>query len=399
MANTILTADMITNSSLVYLHNNLRFCRTINREYDDQYAMRGGKNGASLRVRIPPQTVTATGATIGTFSDLTEQNITLTVATQRHVDSNFTSAELTQSIQDFGERIAEPYMSTLASVIDNDAASMWNSVYNMVGVAGTPPSTARVLLDAQTKMTIHGTPFSNRFLGVEPNANAGLVDGLKGLFHAAPQIQENYREGTLANGQLGFKEMYVTQSARNLTTGTHNNAYLINDASFANGDTSFGIDTGTGTITAGEVFTVAGVNWVNPETKQDTGVPVQFVVTAGSAGGAVTISVSPALYATGERQNITAFPADNAAVTFYAAPGAATTYQQSCAYVRDSFVMATADLEMPTGVEMSSRKVMDGISMRFVRQYRIGTDDHPSRWDVLYGYVAGRPQTACRIIG
>ncbi|MBT8449484.1 MAG: hypothetical protein KJO69_07335, partial [Gammaproteobacteria bacterium] len=66
---------------------------------------------------------------------------------------------------------------------------------------------------------------------------------------------------------------------------------------------------------------------------------------------------------------------------------------------RDAFILATTDLEMPDGVHFSSRQVMDGISMRLVRQYRIGTDDIPCRIDILAGYVSPRPELATRIWG
>jgi hypothetical protein len=66
-------------------------------------------------------------------------------------------------------------------------------------------------------------------------------------------------------------------------------------------------------------------------------------------------------------------------------------------YHKDAFSFATADLVMPQGVDFASRQVLDGISMRIVRQYDINNDLFPCRLDVLYGYKAIRPQLACRI--
>jgi len=67
------------------------------------------------------------------------------------------------------------------------------------------------------------------------------------------------------------------------------------------------------------------------------------------------------------------------------------------AYHKNAFTFATADLVMPRGVDMASRKSMDGISIRIVRDYDINNDKFPCRIDVLYGYAATRPQLACRI--
>jgi hypothetical protein len=65
-------------------------------------------------------------------------------------------------------------------------------------------------------------------------------------------------------------------------------------------------------------------------------------------------------------------------------------------YHKDAFAFATADLVMPKGVDFAAREVMDGISLRIVRQYAISTDTLPCRIDVLYGYKAIRPQLANR---
>ena len=162
----------------------------------------------------------------------------------------------------------------------------------------------------------------------------------------------------------------------------------------------------TETITAGECFTIATVNAVNPETKQDTGELQGFVSTTTVTGGGTSIDVvaSPALYTStsGVLQNITALPAVNDLVLF-GAPAAATTdglsVVNNLAFHKDAFCFATADLQMPKGVDFSAREVFDGISLRIVRQYDINNDTFPCRIDVLYGWKTLRPQWACRVMG
>ena len=53
MANTLLTIDMITRKALQLLENELPFSRSINRQYDSQFAQTGAKIGSSCRVRKP----------------------------------------------------------------------------------------------------------------------------------------------------------------------------------------------------------------------------------------------------------------------------------------------------------------------------------------------------------
>jgi hypothetical protein len=94
---------------------------------------------------------------------------------------------------------------------------------------------------------------------------------------------------------------------------------------------------------------------------------------------------------------VDALPVASAAVTFLGA--ASTQYPQNLIYHRDAITFATADLLMPQGVDMASRQVHNGISLRVVRQYDINNDRLPCRIDVLYGYSVIRPQMAVRLWG
>lgn len=409
MTQVILTPTTVTREAGRILHNNLRFCRTINRQYDNSQASTGQKDGGSIKLRLPNQYTTSTGAAID-IQDTVESSVTLTRGTQRHVDTNFTTNELTQSLDDFSMRILEPAMSTLASVIDYDAMSMTTLIGNSVGTPGTTPATALVLLQAGAKMSNFGTPKSQRYLGVSPDANAALVNGLAGLFNAADKIGAQYKMGTLGLNTLGFSEIYESQSVRTHTTGSDAaNASLAVDepggTNLVEGTGTLDIDAGGGskTIAKGDVFTIADVYAINPENKQSTGALQQFVCTAlatDAAGQYTGVTFLPKCYTvsgSGGLGNVDALPVDGAAVTVVGA--ASTGYPQNIAYHRDAFVLGTADLEMPQGVHFSAREVQDDISMRLVRQYRIGTDDIPCRIDVLYGYVVHRIQMACRIWG
>jgi hypothetical protein len=146
----------------------------------------------------------------------------------------------------------------------------------------------------------------------------------------------------------------------------------------------------------GDVITFAGVFRVHPETKVSTGVLQQFVVTANSGTSATSLAISPAVVATGATQNVSNTIADNSAVVKVAA-GANELVNSSMVYHKDAFTFATADLVMPSGVDFAAREVMDGLSMRIVRQYAIATDTFPCRIDLLYGYKAIRPSLAARL--
>jgi len=146
---------------------------------------------------------------------------------------------------------------------------------------------------------------------------------------------------------------------------------------------------------------VTGVNAVHPETKADTGRLQQFVVTADVGTSATSIPISPALTVSGASQNVTGSPADNAPILKResdetTAIGAAADYSISMGFHKDAFAFATADLIKPKGVDFCAREVMDGISLRIVRDYDINNDKMPCRIDVLYGYKTIRPELAVR---
>ena len=403
MANSLLTIDMITRKCLEILENNLVISRNCNKEYDDSFAVEGAKIGSTLRIRLPDRALVTDGAALQVQDD-NEQYTTLTVSSQKHIGINFTSAELTMQLDDFAERVLKPRISQLASSVDADVANAYKSIFNTVGTPGTTPATALVLLQAQQKLNESAAPMSPRYATVNPAANAGLVNGMTGFFNPTGTISRQFKTGMMGEGVLGFDEMNMSQSIVSHTTGSRAGTILVNGAVSTQGQATISIDGLTGatdTVTAGDVFTIAGVYAVNPQTRLSTGSLQQFVVTAAQTGASnalANMAISPPMYtASNALATIDAFPADNAAVTFVGT--ASTVYPQNLVYHKNAITLATADLLLPQGVDMASRQVHNGISMRIVRQYDINNDRMPCRVDVLYGFNTIRPPMACRIWG
>jgi len=402
MGNSLLTIDMITRKALEILENNLVITRNVNRQYDDSFAVEGAKIGSTLRIRLPDRALVTDGAALQVQDD-NEQYTTLTVASQKHIGVNFTSAELTMQLDDFADRVLKPRISQLASSIDADVANAYKGIYSSVGTPGTTPATSLVLLQGQQKLNEFAAMMPNRYATVNPAANAGLVEGLKGLFNPVDTISRQFRNGLMGEGVLGYEEINMSQSIQQFTTGSR-----AATGATVNGNASEGASTITLasagnalTFAVGDVFTVADCYAVNPQTRQSTGALQQFVVTAAatsSAGGAVTLSVSPALYSPANAlATVNTLTITGKAVTFIGA--ASTAYPQNLIYHKDAISFATADLLLPQGVDMASRQVHNGISMRVVRQYDINNDRLPCRIDVLYGYSVIRAPMAVRLWG
>ena len=400
MSNSILTIDMITRKALEILENNLVLTRNVNRQYDDSFAVEGAKIGSTLRIRLPDRALVTDGAALQVQDD-NEQFTTLTVASQKHIGVNFTSAELTMQLDDFAERVLKPRISQLASSIDADVANSYKYIGNTVGTPGTTPSTSLVLLQAQQKLNENAAVMSPRYATVNPAANAGLVEGMKGLFNPTDTISKQFKNGMMGTGVLGFDEINMSQSIKQHTTGSRvatGNSVTTTVAS--QGASSIALTIGSGlTVKAGDVFTVAGCFAVNPQTRESTGSLFQFVALADAtaSGTAIVVSVAPIYTAANALATVDSFPASGAAVVFVGA--ASSQYAQNLVYHKDAITFATADLLLPQGVDMAARAVHNGISLRVVRQYDINNDRMPCRIDVLYGFNTIRPQMGCRIWG
>jgi len=400
VSNSLLTIDMITRKALAIFENELVLTRNVNRQYDDSFAVEGAKIGSTLRIRLPDRALVTDGAALQVQDD-NEQYTTLAVSSQKHIGVNFTSAELTMQLDDFADRVLKPRISQLAASVDADVANSFKSIYQSVGTPGTTPGTSAVLLAAHQKLNEQAAPMNLRYATVNPAANAGLVEGLKGLFNPTSTISKQFKSGMMGEGVLGYDEINMSQSIKQHTTGDWGTSITVTSTISTQGTTSIGLSfTGSSkTWNVGDVFTIAGVFSVNPQTRESTGSLQQFVVTAAASGSSTaTVTVSPAIYTSAHAlATVNSFPQASAVVTMLGS--AATQYAQNLVYQKDAITFATADLLLPQGVDMASRQVHNGISLRVVRQYDINNDRMPCRIDVLYGYSVIRPQGAVRMWG
>jgi hypothetical protein len=393
MANTLLTPTSVTREALRILHQKLNFVGSINRQYDDQFAKSGAKIGSSLKIREPNQYSVRTGAALD-VQDTSEETQTLTVATQKGVDINFTSAELTMSLDDFSKRVLDPAMSVLAANIEADAMTMFKDVYNGVYDNGNAITYTDVL-DGRVLMQRGLAPTNDRTANMNSVDMADLVKDTKTLFNHAGEIGKQYREGYM--GRAAGYDFVENTLWPAFTRGAANGSYVCNTSSgITSGTATIAVTAGTGAFVVGDVITVEGVYSVHPESKASTGVLQPFVVTAASNGGSVSLSVSPTPVTSGAKQNVTVVSAGSGK-TVTVAGTASADYSTSLLYQEGAFTFVTADLIMPNGVDFARREVLDGISMRIVRQYDINNDRLPCRIDVLYGYKTLRPQHAARL--
>jgi hypothetical protein len=400
MSNTLLNTSKILDESLMILENNLVMTSRINREYSDQFARSGAKVGATVNVRKPVRFMGRTGPNLA-VENVAETVVPVTLDTQIGVDFQFSSTELTLNIDEFANRYIKPAMANIANRIDLSCTSLYTTVANQIGTAGTTPSDISVLLNAGARLDQEAAPRDGQRCVVwDPAANAAMVKGAAGLFNPSSKVGSQYESGIFVPA-LGF-DIGMDQNIVQATAGSRTNGTVSGAGQSGASLLVTGLGAG-GTVSAGDTFTIAGVYAVNPQSRQSTRVLRQFTVlnpaTADGSGNA-TLSIFPAINtaaSNGQYQTVTAGPANAAVVAWDVAPG--TQYTVNLAFHKDAFTLATADLTVPDGVDMSGVRNHKGISIRMVRQYNINTDVFACRFDVLFGVRPIYSELAVRIAG
>ena len=378
MANTLLTISKITNEALMVLENELTFSSEVDRNYDDQFAVVGAKIGATVNVRRPGRFIGTTGPALN-VEDLNETSVPVTLSTQFHVDTQFTTQDLALSLDMFSDRILKPAVAAIANKIDFDGTTTAAlNTANIVGTAGTPPTSLLTYLNAQAYLDSEGAPRDGRrSCIVEPFTSASIVDSLKGLFNPTSSISAQYTKGLMGrdSGGMNWKldQNIVSQTFGNFSTNTVTasvntttaTGFLTSGWASQSTITLTAANTGTINLNAGDTFTIAGVYAVNPQNRQAYGTNKlrSFVVKSAvsvASGSSVSVTVSPAVITAGQFQNVSVpTTSATAAVAFFAsqynASGNGQVSPQNIVMHKNAYTMAMADLELPEGVHFAGR--------------------------------------------
>ena len=408
MSNTLLTISKITNEALMVLENEMTFTSEVDRNYDDQFAVVGGKIGNTVNVRRPGRFIGTTGPALN-VEDFNETSVPVTLSTQFHVDTQFTTQDLALSLDMFSDRVLKPAVAAIANKIDRDGLSLAASqTANIVGVAGTPPTGLITYLTAGAYLDSEGAPRDGRrSCIVEPFTSATIVDSLKGLFVPQEAIGEQYRKGLMGRDSAGVN-WKLDQNVVSQTFGSWSANTIAVNVTTATGFITTGwaqystislTASSASTLNAGDVFTIPGVFAVNPQNRQSYGKLRNFVVQSTTAvgTGATNVVVSPAIITGGQFQNVNITSSGSQNITAFNNTGVSSP--QNIMMHRNAFTLACCDLELPDGVHFAGRASDKeiGLSMRVVRQYTINNDSIPTRLDVLYGWAPLYPELACRI--
>ena len=397
MSNTNLINDIVLPDSMVILRNNTAILNSIGAHYDDQYQFRGAKEGSTVNLRTA-QEFSVRETMTANVQDVEQKSVPLARTVVRGIDMKYSSAELTQDVEGFKKYRLTPAMATLGAKIDAyiyEVAA--KACYQAVTIPATNLDVADVLAAGVRLDDLGAAPRDGQRMFVSsPQGMADIIGDTKGLFNNAASLSKNYTDGTISVPTLGFN-FASSPNVYTHTTGGYNADYVV-QAAPVSGATTLAVDTGTGTILVGDIFTINSVFEVNPLTKASTGRLKQFTVTTADAGGAgtVTLNVTPAIISEGPYQNVDSLPAISDVVAFMGTR--LTQYKQAMAFHPNAISAGFCDLETPTkGVVDSGRMVEDGVSISVVQWFDGINRQEYLRFDVLFGAVLSEPRSAVRL--
>jgi len=410
--NTLLSIGMITRKSLEILENTLTFTKFVNRDYQDQFGNKSAQIGDTISIRKPPRYTVTTG-NVFTPQGTTEDSVPLTLQ-QYNNGISFTSKQLTLDINEFSRQVfMDACIAALANKIDNVGMALYQNVYQMVGTPGTTPSSITTIFAALTKLANQACPMDGNLSHVmNPAAYQGYAGGAVTYFNPTTDISKQYQTGNLSAMVGGFKSS-MDQNVNTQVTGTY--AALASGSGTAvtlSADITSGTSVATtgwtsgDTLNVGDIFHIANVYSVNPQTRTSTGQLQQFVVTAtptpAGGPGTITFTVSPSMVFSGQFQNVYAVAgkaSSGAVVTVEAASAVQTP--QNLAFHRDAFTFATVPMEKPQGGAMSAvyKSPKLNMSIRGTMFWDGMSDAQNIRFDIMGGWACTRPELAVRIAG
>jgi hypothetical protein len=433
MTNTILNPQIIAQTAVRVLENELVMGSHVYRGYEDEFdkKINGYDVGDTISIRKPQQFAVRTGAVAASpVQDVTEGKLSLTVNLQKGVDFKFSSTELTLKIDQLADRVIKPALVRLANQVDVDLMNLFSSVPNWTG---QPATGADAVIDSFTKfaraaerLDQMACPGDMRYAVLAPDSYWALAGGSLGQF--LPQVnQQSYRQGEI--GKIGGIDTYMSQNVPTFvgngtldspaTVAAAGGAGVLSTtyAAIANTEATPGtmvmniaaVSPTTAVIKAGTVFTLGtagtAVRAVNPVTKAVLPFQQMFTVVADSAAavaGATTITITPPIIPIGQADGAqwgTVDQAPTAGTTLQIVGDASGSYRQNLMFHRDAFALVIVPMIKPPGAVDVARESYKSTSVRVIPYYDGANDVSNYRLDVLYGIKVVDNRLAVRMSG
>jgi hypothetical protein len=337
--------------------------------------------------------------------DQTATNVTISPTKVQVTLNQWKEAPFMLSDKDIGYAMdgtipaqAEEAVKSLANTVDSFILStLYNATYNHAGTAGTTPfagaapvTTLAAFKTARTKLIKNLAPGSNRYVVLDPDAEANALT-------MSPFLKADERgdQGAIIAGQIGQKLGMQWWLDHNVPT--HSTAGIVTAAGTAKAPliavavpastTSKALGmalvstTNVGSLAVGDLFTI------------ENNTAQQFVITAAVSsttianGTTVTIAFEPALSVAASTTN---------AITFKTTHVANLLFHKSAMAFASRPLLGTSDPGLGS-IFQSAIDPISGLALRLEvsRQNKMQTYS----FDILYGGTAVRPELSARLLG
>jgi hypothetical protein len=408
--NRLLTDDIIVKEALRLLKNNLVVAPLVYRDLEKRF----GKVGDTISLKKPFRTKTASGRVL-VKQPAVDQTVPFQIDRQEHFGLEFTVRDRTLSLDQFSERYLKSGIVQIANVVDRSVLLKLKEAYFSSGTPGTALASL-TFHEAKAYMNNVAVPSDGMRRCILNSMDAAKLSDLISGKYNEDMVKMAIQKGYM--GPMADFNLFESANMPSHTVGAHGGTPLTNGAGQTGSSLiTDGWDTSvTGLLKAGDVFTIAGVYEINPQSYQSTGRLQHFVVQSdvdSDGSGNATISISPSIndgtltttdaegntLSLAAYQNVSAAPADGAAITVLGT--ASTTYRQNFLFHRDAIALAMVELELPQSAVVKSR-VRDpdsGLSLCMTGAYDINNQSEVTRIDAVWGTDLIYPELAQRMWG
>lgn len=346
------------------------------------------------------------------FKDYTQLSVPASLGYSKSVPFTLDAKELRDALQE--NRLGDAAKQKLASDINLAIMSVAANQGTMVVARSGAATGFDDVAECESVMNEVGVQGYDRYLALSTRDYNGMAGNLAGRQNMTDLPKEAYRRAYV--GMIASFDTYKMDYANRLTaaagtTVTVNGAsqyYTPQATSTAGtGETSnvdnryqnLTIGVVSGTVKIGDCFTIAGVNALHHITKEDTGQLKTFRVTGivSGGGGAGVVQISPPIIsneggtdAEAEYQNVTATPANGAAITFLnIADASVNPFWQ-----KDALEILPGRYAVPSdsGAAVMRATTDQGIEVVMQKFYDINTMKTKYRLDTLFGVVNKQPE-------
>lgn len=224
--------------------------------------------GQTIRIPIAGESTVANNTPameVPNTGDTTDGYTDMTITNSKHYPVKFTGEEELSLGNNYNDLITQKYalaFRALRNLVESDIANTYKKVSRAHGTAGTTPFSVKDDFDDLAGvfeiLEDNGSPTND----LQLVGGSAMWRKLRGTQTGILQkVNESGTPAALRNGEFERIHGFALRNSAEVKTHTKGTgtSYLVNDADgLVSGDTSITVDTGSGTVLAGDVITFAG---------------------------------------------------------------------------------------------------------------------------------------------